>query len=96
MNRADFESELRAQGYQEVVDRRMEAKATNPEHSHEFDARLLVLEGEMTVVCDGEERTYRTGDTFAMTAGRRHTERGGPEGVRYLAGRRYQQVSAAS
>ena len=95
MNRADFEIELRAQGYQEIVDRRMEPKATNPEHSHEFDARLMVLEGEMTVVCDGEERTYRAGDTFAMTAGRRHTEHCGPDGVRYLAGRRYQQASAS-
>ena len=94
MNRADFESEVREQGYGEVVDRRMEAGAFNPEHGHEFDARLLILEGEMTIVCDGEERTYRSGDTFAITAGRRHTERCGPQGVRYLAGRRYRQAPA--
>jgi hypothetical protein len=49
----------------------------------------------MTIVCDGEERTYRAGDTCALTAGRRHTERCGPEGVRYLAGRRYQQAPAS-
>ncbi len=90
MNRADFESEVREQGYREVVDRHMEAGAISPEHDHEFDARLLILEGEMTIMCDGEEHTYRSGDTFAMTAGRRHTERSGPHGVRYLAGRRYQ------
>jgi quercetin dioxygenase-like cupin family protein len=95
MNRAEFEHELEAQGYREVVDRRMDAGAINPEHAHEFDARVLVLEGEMTIVCDGEERTYRAGDTCALTAGRRHTERCGPEGVRYLAGRRYQQAPAS-
>jgi quercetin dioxygenase-like cupin family protein len=94
MDRADFEAELPAQGYREIVDRRMEAGTVNPEHAHEFDARLLVLEGEMTVSCADEEHTYRAGDTFAMTAGRRHTERCGPTGVRYLAGRRYQQASA--
>ena len=94
MNRADFESEVREQGYREVVDRRMQANEINPEHAHEFDARLLVLDGEMTILCGGEERTYRSGDTFAMTAGRRHTERCGPHGVRYLAGRRYQQAPA--
>jgi quercetin dioxygenase-like cupin family protein len=94
MNRADFEAELHAQGYREIVDRRMEPGTVNPEHAHGFDARLLVLEGEMTVSCAGEERTYRGGDTFAMTAGRRHTEHCGPAGVRYLAGRRYQQSSA--
>jgi quercetin dioxygenase-like cupin family protein len=95
MNRADFESEVREEGYREVVDRRMPANAINPEHAHEFDARLLILEGEMTIACDGEERTYRAGDTFAMTAGHRHTERCGPDGVRYLAGRRYQHAPAS-
>src|SRR6516162_4496180 len=89
VNRAEFETECRAQGYHEIVDRRMEANTTNAEHSHEFDARLLVLEGEMTVVSEGQERTYRPGDSFAMTAGCRHAECSGPEGTRYLAGRRY-------
>jgi quercetin dioxygenase-like cupin family protein len=95
MNRADFEQELEGQGYREIVDRRMEAGAINPEHEHEFDARLLILEGEMTITCDGKERTYRAGDTFAMTAGRRHTEQCGSQGVRYLAGRRYHQAPAS-
>ena len=94
MNRAEFETECRAQGYHEIVDRQMEANTTNAEHSHEFDARLLVLEGEMTVTSEGQERTYRSGDSFAMTVGCRHAECSGPEGTRYLAGRRYQQAAA--
>ncbi len=89
MNRAEFEAELQAQGYAEVVDRRMAPDALNPEHAHEFDARLLVLEGEMAIARDGTERVYRAGDSFAMDAGCRHAERGGPQGARYLAGRRY-------
>ena len=91
MNRAEFEAVLGAEGFYEIVDRRMEGGAFNPEHAHEFDARLLVLEGEMTIFCEGEERTHRAGDTFAMKAGSLHTEKSGPEGVRYLAGRRYSQ-----
>jgi quercetin dioxygenase-like cupin family protein len=94
MNRTQFETDLRAQGYQEVVDRQMVANHINPEHSHEFDARLLVLEGEMTVTREGDEQTYRTGDTFAVTAGCRHAERSGAEGVRYLAGRRHRQTAS--
>jgi quercetin dioxygenase-like cupin family protein len=88
MDRIAFEAELREQGYGEVVDRRMEANALNPEHAHEFDARLLVLEGAMTIASEGKERTYRAGDTFSMSVGCRHAEQCGPEGVRYLAGRR--------
>jgi quercetin dioxygenase-like cupin family protein len=89
MDRTAFEAELRDEGYGEVVDRRMMANALNPEHEHEFDARLLVLEGAMTIASEGQERTYRVGDTFSMTAGCRHAEQCGPEGARYLAGRRY-------
>jgi len=95
MNRAEFETECHAQGYREIVDRRMDANATNLEHSHEFDARLMILEGQMTVTSEGDERIYRTGDTFAMTAGCRHTERSEAEGARYLAGRRYRQGTAS-
>jgi quercetin dioxygenase-like cupin family protein len=89
MDRIAFETELRAQGYGEVVDRRMDANALNPEHAHEFDARLLVLEGAMTIASEGKERVYRAGDTFEMSAGCRHSEQCGAEGARYLAGRRY-------
>jgi quercetin dioxygenase-like cupin family protein len=89
MEQAVFESELREQGYGEVVDRRMEPYRLNPDHAHEFDARLLVLEGAMTIVAEGSERTYRAGETFTMAAGCRHSERSGPDGARHLAGRRY-------
>jgi quercetin dioxygenase-like cupin family protein len=89
MERTTFEAELQAQGYAEVVDRRMDSDVFNPEHAHEFDARLLILEGAMTIAAEGRERTYSAGDTFAMTAGCRHTERAGPDGTRYLAGRRF-------
>jgi quercetin dioxygenase-like cupin family protein len=89
MERTAFETELREEGYLEIVDRHMEANALNPEHAHEFDARLLILEGAMTVTAEGTERTYRAGETFAMKAGCRHSEHSGSAGARYLAGRRY-------
>jgi mannose-6-phosphate isomerase-like protein (cupin superfamily) len=93
MTRTKFESETRAQGYQDILHRSMPANQSNPEHAHDFDARLFLLEGEMTIACDGEERTYRAGDSCEVSAGRRHIERVGPQGVRYLAARRYKQQS---
>jgi quercetin dioxygenase-like cupin family protein len=89
MDRTTFEAELRSGGYAEVVDRRMEANTVNPEHAHEFDARLLILEGAVTIASAGDEHSYHAGDRFSMAAGCRHTKRAGPDGVRYLAGRRY-------
>jgi quercetin dioxygenase-like cupin family protein len=93
MDRTAFETKLREEGYGEVVDRRMQPREVNRTHAHEFDARLLVLEGAMTIALESGERTYRTGDIFEMPAGRRHSETAGPDGARYIAGRRYQSGS---
>ena len=87
MDRATFEAELAREGY-EPMTRRMDPNEARPEHVHEFDARLLVLDGRMTIVSDGTEREYAPGETFAIPAGRRHAEQTGPEGAFYIAGRR--------
>jgi quercetin dioxygenase-like cupin family protein len=89
MDRTAFERELQAQGYGDIVDRRMDPNHSNPEHAHEFDARVLVLEGAITIGRDGGQRTFRTGEACDITAGTLHTEQCGADGVRYLAGRRY-------
>jgi quercetin dioxygenase-like cupin family protein len=94
MNQADFEKKLKAEGYAEMVDRSMEANHFNSEHAHEFDACVMVVEGEMTIARHGQPETFRAGDICSMAAGTPHTEQCGPTGVRYLAGRRYSQQSA--
>jgi quercetin dioxygenase-like cupin family protein len=94
MDRSTFEQGLREHGYSDVVDREMEANKVNADHSHEFDARLLVLDGEMTLVRNGAPQTYRSGDTFEVPAGTIHEERFGPSGCRYIAGRRHAAARA--
>ena len=89
MNQADFEKKLAAEGYGEMVDREMEANHFNAEHAHEFDAYVLVVDGEMTIARNGKPEIFRAGDMCAMPAGTLHTEQCGPAGVRYLAGRRH-------
>jgi quercetin dioxygenase-like cupin family protein len=88
MNPAEFETALRRDGYAEIVTNEMKPAETRPAHSHDFDVRALVLDGDITLTCDGSERTYRAGDSFTMSAGMAHAERVGPSGVRYIAGRR--------
>ncbi len=87
MDRTAFEAELQRDGYQVVVNT-MQPDAINPEHAHDFDARLLVVAGEMTIHAEGRRKTYRVGETFSMTHGCRHSEHAGPEGATYVAGRR--------
>jgi quercetin dioxygenase-like cupin family protein len=95
MNQADFEKKLTAEGYGEMVDREMEANHFNPEHVHEFDAHVLIIDGEMTITRHGKPETFRAGDTCSLAAGTLHTEQCGPAGARYLAGRRYPQKAAS-
>jgi len=87
MNQSEFEAELRREGYQ-IVYTGFTAGAVNAEHSHDWDARLMILGGEITVNRGGKAETFRAGDTCAVPAGERHTEHVGPEGVAYIAGRR--------
>jgi quercetin dioxygenase-like cupin family protein len=87
VDRAIFEAELQRDGYQVVVNT-MQPSAVNPEHAHDFDARLLVVDGEITIVVGDQRDTYRVGDTFSMTHGCRHSEQAGPAGATYVAGRR--------
>lgn len=89
MDRAAFEAELQREGRQ-VVAVTMQPGQVNPEHAHDFDARLMVVAGQMTVDFGDRRETYATGDTFSVALGHRHSEQAGPDGATYVAGRRKQ------
>jgi quercetin dioxygenase-like cupin family protein len=88
MNKAGFESRLRKRGYENIGQREMAADVVNEAHTHDFDAQVLVVDGEITITRDGKAHTFRKGDTCEVPAGTVHAEQVGPEGVRYIAGRR--------
>jgi quercetin dioxygenase-like cupin family protein len=83
-----FEAQLRAEGYPEIRFNQYKPNQHNPEHSHPFDVHALVVEGDITLTVEGKATRYAAGDEFKMAAGCRHIEDIGPEGVRYLVGRR--------
>lgn len=87
MDRATFEAAVTKDGYQ-VVQVSMKPDAVNPTHAHDFHARLLVVEGAMTIDREGAPtQTYQAGETFEMPLGCRHSETAGPAGATYVAGR---------
>ena len=87
MDRATFESELKRDGY-DIVVRDMAPDYLNPEHAHEFDARVMVVAGEMTITSLGAATVFRSGEVCVIPHGRRHAEQAGPQGATYVAGRR--------
>ena len=87
MDRLVFEEELRREGYR-VVNASLRPNIIDPDHIHDFDAKLLVLGGEITITRNGRPETFRAGDCCAVPAGSTHAEQVGPEGVAYVSGRR--------
>ncbi|MEJ0015356.1 MAG: cupin domain-containing protein [Acetobacteraceae bacterium] len=56
-------------------------------HAHDFDARIMVLSGEITLVRDNKAETFRAGDHCEIAAGCQHTTQVGPEGVAFIVGK---------
>lgn len=88
MNTVTFESTLRSDGFAEIDTRSMPPGQLNALHSHPFEVKAMVIEGEITLTVDGADRTYRGGDVFTMAPGCEHVERVGASGVSYMVGRK--------
>ena len=59
-----------------------------PLYAHDWDARVMVLGGEITLTRAGKAETFRVGDSCTVAAGELHAEQVGPQGVAYIAERR--------
>jgi mannose-6-phosphate isomerase-like protein (cupin superfamily) len=94
MDRGEFEADLVREGY-ELREGEIKPNVHRGSHAHEFDARLFVLEGSITLVFGVDRCTYRPGDSCNVPAGTMHEEHTEADGVRYLAGRRPAAVTAA-
>lgn len=93
MNIQEFETQLKSQGYQVIASVEQPAGYAMSEHAHAFDACALITHGDFTITVDGHPRHYAAGDVFRLPAGTLHSESAGPQGVKYLAGRRSKEPS---
>jgi quercetin dioxygenase-like cupin family protein len=82
----EFSQGLRRDGYESVLVK-YPAGTTFDDHAHEFDARLLVTDGEFSITIDGVALRFGVGDVFVLPANTIHREVVGPNGVRYVSGR---------
>jgi quercetin dioxygenase-like cupin family protein len=84
----DFESELRAQGFDQVLEKEYPPDAVIKTHVHSFAAKALIVRGEMWLTIGDHIQHIVTGGTFELEPGTPHSERYGPEGTAYWVGRR--------
>lgn len=86
-----FKAGLARDGYRDVEEKTIKAGLAVGRHSHPYDVRALVLDGQATIDCDGEgPRTYRPGDVLVVARDVPHTEDyGSASDYRVLVGRRH-------
>ena len=89
MDRQVFETELKRDGYDEILTGTTQGPKHNAEHSHPYDVKAMVIDGVITLAWEGKTQTFRPGDIFTMARGCPHTETFGPEGAVTLVGRKH-------
>ncbi len=96
MNAAQFSERLVAEGFGEIVTVERPPGGALDEHTHPFEAKALILDGEIAIEIDGRTEVFRTGQLFHLPAGMPHAEHYGPAGVRYLVGRKWPEAGAGA
>ena len=86
MKKAEFEAELRREGY-EVSEGEIRPNQYRAPHAHEYDVRLLVLSGSIALTFGKDRGDFGPNDACHVPAGTIHEEHIGPNGVRYVIGR---------
>lgn len=63
-----------------VVDR----QGATPQHSHDYEHEVVILEGRGTLYFDGREHEIKPGDVVYVPAGHEHQFRAGDEPIKFL------------
>jgi quercetin dioxygenase-like cupin family protein len=80
----ELEKKLRKEGFSNIFVWQDRPNAFYPDHTHSGVTAHIVLEGEITVTCQGVTRTYKAGDRFDVPKETVHSAKIGPEGCRYV------------
>jgi quercetin dioxygenase-like cupin family protein len=83
-----YASSMKQQGFDQVLERVWKPLTTVEEHTHPFDAKAVVVRGEMWLTVNGRTEHLLPGGTFELPANLPHSERYGAEGATYWVARR--------
>ncbi len=83
-----FLQDLENSGFYEVTTVKREGSTGLGDHRHPFEAKALILAGDITIECGGVRTQYQAGEVFHLKQNELHSEYYGPQGVQYLVGRK--------
>lgn len=85
---AQFESQMLAEGFDDVLERTWPPDAIVESHTHPFAVQARVVRGEMWLTVGPETRYLAAGDEFTLARDEPHAERYGPGGATYWVARK--------
>lgn len=91
MTTSDFErftADMKAQGFDEVLERKWAPTTVLESHTHPFSLKAVVVQGEMWLTVGKHTRHLGPGDEFALEHSVPHAERYGVDGATYWVARR--------
>jgi quercetin dioxygenase-like cupin family protein len=88
MTPEQFAEELAREGFEPAVTVTREADGMLGDHTHPFEAKALILSGDIRIATATSERVFQAGDIFHLAAEEPHSEFYGMLGVQYLVGRK--------
>lgn len=91
METEEFIRMLAQEGYAEPVVVEREPNGSMELHTHPFEAKALILDGEIRLLTGTREQVFHAGEVFHLKSGEPHHESYGNTGVRYLVGRKSPQ-----
>ena len=81
MDRHEFASMISKEGFGVGVIVEREPNGILDLHTHPFEAKALILAGELHLLAEEVERIYQPGQIFHLLANVPHSERYGSQGV---------------
>lgn len=86
MTEDEFRRAVTDAGYPEIRVISYEPHRSPDLHTHDFDAKGLVLTGALTIVLDHSTTTFAPGEVYDVPAGTRHTEHTGDAATSVVVG----------
>ena len=87
MNTEAFREALLQDGFT-VVERAVAPNSSLEEHDHDWEVKAMITAGSFYAYTKTEQKTYREGEVFTLTANEAHIEGAGEYGASLLIGRK--------
>lgn len=76
--------QLKSEGYDSVFVWNGHPGESDPDHTHPFETRLIVREGELTIGMDGVNTVLKKGDVIIIPKEKLHSGLAGQTGCKYI------------